>query len=183
MYAVSDNLVGKKNVVIPMKLEVNQKNYGWHPDQPVCVLKNKNADNARLVVGLKSNEIGTWKDNYICCGEVMEGYDKYLGTHAFAGQIIGCLMNGTANAGRVLEGFTAIPWPMMTDVVVDIATTASDTEEDSSKTLNGGVKFFYFGYRPYDETKGDKPEHIIGKAYAGKSAGSTTATIYVNTCL
>lgn len=188
-YAPSENLVGKKNVMIPMRMDVHQKEYGWHPDQPVVVKREKTAENARLFVALPAEEAGqgaNWRNTYRCCGEVYEGYDKFSGTNANAGNMIGCLMNGTANAGRVLLTEINENWPMLTDIVVDIegasAATTNSKEVDTVKKLNGKT-ILYFGYRPFDTKKGDKNEDIIGKAYQGKAIGSRTATIYINTCL
>lgn len=181
-YAASQNLVGKKNITIPVFLDSEQKKYGWHPDQPIIVEKYKNAENARAMVGLPDSVVNAdWRSKYHCIGSVMEGYDKAASTHAFAGNVISALMDGMANAGRVMAKEIGNEWGMKTSVVVDFDAAANDKEKSYVQMPSGG-KFLYLGFRPYNPTT-DTPDMIVGSAPQGKEMNSRTVPIYVKTCM
>jgi hypothetical protein len=186
MQSRTNNLVGPKPIVIALTLEINQKKVGWHPYTPCVVEKGKNADNARLRVGLFADEIGAnWRDKYRCCGVLPEGNDPVASTHPFAGNKIGCLMQGSSDASRIavkqkshngesVNEYVDMSWGILQDVVVDL---------DADEKNVSGKMFRYFGFRPFNPAMGDTTDMIVGKTHTGKSAGDTTVPIYVNVTL
>ena len=180
----TNNLVGPKPIVIPLTLEVNQKKAGWHPWTPCVTERRKNADNARLRVGLFVDEItGDWRDTYHCVGVLAEGYDNVASHHPFAGNKIGCLMMGSSDASRIQNSTTKVnnemfqveidnSWAMMEDVVADLDDIAVNV---------GGKDFRYFGFRR--ARANDKPRDIVGKTLTGKSPGDRTVPIQINVSL
>lgn len=179
----SNNLVGPKPVVIALTMDVNQKKMGCHPFTPVIVERNKNGENARMKIGLLEKDMDGKRHlrelstKYRCIGCVIEGNDKVSSTHAFAGRVAGCMMQGSADAGRVLHDTNSAEisntWGILEDIVADF-----DTEPSNEK----GEHFYYLGFRKFNASI-DDPADIVGKAMSGKNTGDRTAPIFINTTM
>lgn len=180
----SNNLVGPKPIVIPLKMHIDQKKIGYHPYNPVIVRTDKNGDTARMMVGMYEDDMGGKRhlsemDGYRCIGVIAEGYDPVSSTHAFAGRVTGAIMQGSADAARVQQGADTPgseinrAWAILEDLVADF---------DDTPVNIAGKNFYYLGLRKYDAAK-DSPRDVVGKAMSGKNVGDRTAPVFINRTL